>query len=97
MLRAGFLLLMVGCVSMGSTPPKTVDRIERRSASPRPQPKAKGPRALSDAPGEGERPELIDSSLAIEPTTAAAAPRFVSAWRLRCMGCLPSMMRSACA
>ena len=66
MLRAGFLLLMVGCVSMGSTPPKTVDRIERRSASPRPEPKAKGPSALTEAPGEGERPELIDSSLAIE-------------------------------
>ena len=66
MLRAGFLLLMVGCVSMGSTPPKTVDRIGRRSASPRPEPKAKGPSALTEAPGEGERPELIDSSLAIE-------------------------------
>ena len=50
----------------GFDAPKTVDRIERRSASPRPEPKAKGPSALSEAPGEGERPELIDSSLAIE-------------------------------
>ena len=97
MLRAGFLLLMVGCVSMGSTPPKTVDQVGAdRRAETRGR-KREGPSALTEAPGEGERPELIDSSLAIELDNGRGAPRFVSAWRLRCMGCLPSMMRSACA
>ena len=65
MLRAGFLLLLTGCLTTGGSRKAPTDRIERRSASPKVKAK-KGPNALPQAPGEGERPELIDSSLAIE-------------------------------
>ena len=42
------------------------DRIEPRQARTQPKAKSVGPTALPEAPAEGERPELIDSSLAIE-------------------------------
>ena len=66
MLRAGFLFVIAGCLATSGSQKAPVDRIERRSASPKPKAKSQGPSALSEAPGEGERPELIDSSLAIE-------------------------------
>ena len=65
MLRAGFLILTTGCLTTGGSDKASVDRIERRAPSPKVTAK-KGPNALPAAPGEGERPELIDSSLAIE-------------------------------
>ena len=46
-------------------------RSNRAPIRARPEPKAKGPSALSEAPGEGERPELIDSSWRLSSTTVA--------------------------
>ena len=66
MLRAGVLIVLTGCLATGGSQKASTDRIERRSSSPKAKAKSEGPSALLEAPGEGERPELIDSSLAIE-------------------------------
>ena len=66
MLRAGVLIAMTGCLATSGSQKAPKDRIEPRSSSSKPKAKVQGPNALPEAPGEGERPELIDSSLAIE-------------------------------
>lgn len=64
MLRALVLILLSAC--MASNAPKAPkERIATRQAKAE-KPEVQGPTALPEAPGEGERPELIDSSLAIE-------------------------------
>ncbi len=66
MMRACVLIFLAGCMASGGAKKVSADRIEPRKARKVPAKKITGPSALPQAPGEGERPELIDSSLAIE-------------------------------